>query len=296
MKLSVIIPVYNGEKTLMPLMESLKNQSLESDRFEVLFIDNGSVDKTKQIIENSIKVNNGLNFIYKFFNDKKSSYSARNIGIKASNHQVLVFTDADCVPEKSWLSNIYEYYLRNPQDIIISGKVDLQISDQKNMWEVFDKNSNMQNENKIKNQSAATANLSVPKRAFHDVGFFLDVTSGGDIEWTQRASKTGYTLVYNSEVIVNHPCRKSYNEIKIKLERHAFGYGEKVIKENKSVLIGTLKQFFRIFYIVTNFRISRQLYGNIGFQNLVLFNIYFQIIRGYQFISFIKGVKSAKQN
>lgn len=295
MKLSIIIPIYNGETTLDNLLVSLLYQSLERDKFEVLFIDNGSVDKTKQIIENSIKEYDSLNFKYIFFNDKKSSYSARNIGIKNSSNKILVFTDADCVPDRKWLQNIYHYYQRNSHNIIISGKVNLQVSDPGNIWEVFDKNSNMQNERKIKKQSAATANIAVPKKAFYDVGFFLDVTSGGDIEWTQRASCNGYKLLYNPNIVVNHPCRKSYKDINIKMQRLAFGYGEKVIKERKSIIIGTLKQFLRMFYIITNIRISRKLNCSFNLREILIFNFYFQTIRFYQFISFMKGIRNAKQ-
>ncbi|MGF1586956.1 MAG: glycosyltransferase [Bacteroidales bacterium] len=296
MKLSIIIPIYNGEATLDKLFRGLVNQSLKRDKFEVLFIDNGSVDNTRQIIENLMRDYNNLNYKYIFFNDKKSSYSARNIGIKNSNYQILAFTDADCVPDRLWLQNIYSYYQINPHNNIVSGKVNLQVSDPGNIWEVFDKNSNMQNERKIKKQSAATANIAVPKKAFYDVGFFMDVTSGGDIEWTQRASRNGYKLFYNPDIIVNHPCRKSYNEIKTKMQRLAFGYGEKVVKERKSIIIGTLKQFLRMFYIITNLRISKRLISNFSIIKILSFNLYFQTIRLHQFTSFIKGIRNAKQS
>ena len=48
-KVSVIIPVYNAEKSLAECMESLVRQSLEKDAFEVIAIDDGSKDKSVEI-------------------------------------------------------------------------------------------------------------------------------------------------------------------------------------------------------------------------------------------------------
>ena len=48
-KVSVILPSYNREKTLLKTFESIRKQSIFND-IEVIFVDDGSVDKTYEII------------------------------------------------------------------------------------------------------------------------------------------------------------------------------------------------------------------------------------------------------
>ncbi len=49
MKISVIIPVYNGEKTLTDCLRALKMQSMPAEQFEVIVVNDGSTDKSAEI-------------------------------------------------------------------------------------------------------------------------------------------------------------------------------------------------------------------------------------------------------
>ena len=51
MKLSIIIPVYNAEQYLKKCLESVFQQNLKLEDFEVICINDGSTDKTQQILE-----------------------------------------------------------------------------------------------------------------------------------------------------------------------------------------------------------------------------------------------------
>lgn len=50
MNLSVIIPVYNQEKIVLKTLNSLFNQSISQDDYEVIVVDDGSTDKTEKIL------------------------------------------------------------------------------------------------------------------------------------------------------------------------------------------------------------------------------------------------------
>ncbi|MDB7100869.1 glycosyltransferase family 2 protein [Enterococcus mundtii] len=85
---SVIIPVYNGEKTIYSTLMSCLRQTYSE--FEVLVIDNLSTDKTKQIVQkiSDERIN------YKYIEQKGRSH-ARNIGITLAKNKYLLFLDAD---------------------------------------------------------------------------------------------------------------------------------------------------------------------------------------------------------
>ncbi|QFP79107.1 glycosyltransferase family 2 protein [Latilactobacillus graminis] len=87
---SVIIPVYNGEKTVERAIRSCLNQTYQS--LEVLAIDNGSVDQSVQIIENLCKADKRVKLVKL---TKKGRSNARNVGLDQANGEFIQFLDAD---------------------------------------------------------------------------------------------------------------------------------------------------------------------------------------------------------
>ena len=88
--ISVVIPVYNAEKFLDKCLFSLKYQTFP--RFEVLCVDDGSTDRSIEIIKRYVK----SDFRFKFFSQKHQFAGvARNLGIKKAKGEYLLFLDAD---------------------------------------------------------------------------------------------------------------------------------------------------------------------------------------------------------
>jgi glycosyltransferase involved in cell wall biosynthesis len=101
MKISVIIPMYNSSKTIVSTLDSIKKQTILP--FEVIIIDDGSMDESVAIVEDFIFNNSSLNIhLVKKANGGVSS--ARNIGIKIANGDWIALLDSDDV----WLPNKLE--------------------------------------------------------------------------------------------------------------------------------------------------------------------------------------------
>lgn len=90
LKLSIIIPVYNAQKYISQCLNSIINQTFKD--FEVLLIDDGSIDDSKKIIEDFTKLDSRIKYIYQ---NNKGVSAARNLGIKHSLGKYIAFVDAD---------------------------------------------------------------------------------------------------------------------------------------------------------------------------------------------------------
>ena len=77
----------------------MKNQS--SKNYEIIVVDDGSKDNTLNIV----KKFRGVKLIKQIH---KGPASARNLGVKHSKGGVVLFTDADCVPNKDWINNMVQ--------------------------------------------------------------------------------------------------------------------------------------------------------------------------------------------
>lgn len=96
-KLSVIIPVYNGETYLTKCVDSVLNQNYTGE-VEIILVDDGSTDKSLSICNYYATKDNRIKVIHK---ENGGAGSARNVGIIASSGDYIAFLDAD----DFWIEN-----------------------------------------------------------------------------------------------------------------------------------------------------------------------------------------------
>lgn len=89
-KISVIIPVYNSENSIKRAIESIQKQSMRN--WELIIIDDGSIDETANICKNLTYYDNRIKY---FYQENSGPSAARNKGIMLSNGKYLAFLDAD---------------------------------------------------------------------------------------------------------------------------------------------------------------------------------------------------------
>ncbi|RCW42724.1 glycosyltransferase [Paenibacillus prosopidis] len=114
-KVSVIIPVYNAEKYIVECIQSLLNQTLQACEF--IFVNDGSVDKSKSIIED-YQLHDGR---IKLINQENQGVSAaRNAGLQAALGEYVGFVDADDYIEKDMYETLYHAAIERNCDVVIS--------------------------------------------------------------------------------------------------------------------------------------------------------------------------------
>ncbi len=113
-KISIVIPCYNIADSIDICIESIRNQTYEN--FEALFIDDGSTDRTRDVILESIQDDDRMKYIFK---ENGGVSSARNLGIEHATGEYICFVDSDDYVEKDFLKGLYDNLIKNNSDISI---------------------------------------------------------------------------------------------------------------------------------------------------------------------------------
>lgn len=111
---SVVIPVYNGEETIIDALESVKKQIAVSSIVQIIVIDDGSTDNTNKIIQN-YKMENSQLPIEIIRQDNRGVSSARNEGLKLAEGEWIAFLDSDDEWHDNRLSRQFEIIIQNPE-------------------------------------------------------------------------------------------------------------------------------------------------------------------------------------
>jgi glycosyltransferase involved in cell wall biosynthesis len=116
MKVSIIVPVYNGYDFLGKCLDSLINQVYKN--IEIIVIDDCSTDKTKEVIK---EYTNKDKRIIAFYQSKNKGVSAaRNVGIKASTGDYLMFVDSDDALTKEAIRRMVDVANKYDSDLVDS--------------------------------------------------------------------------------------------------------------------------------------------------------------------------------
>ncbi|WP_081868447.1 glycosyltransferase [Flavimarina sp. Hel_I_48] len=118
LQVSIIIPMYNVSHFLKTCVESVLDQHMDDNAFEVLMIDDGSPDDSKIVAE---KLAEKHAFINVFSQENKGLGGARNTGIKNASGKYLVFLDADDILISDQLLDIIQIAQVNALDILEFG-------------------------------------------------------------------------------------------------------------------------------------------------------------------------------
>ncbi len=114
MRVSVIIPTYNHSNLLKYTLSSLTDQDFPTREYEVIVIDNGSSDDTRQVVES---YKDKLNIKYHIQEDKEVKVTlARNEGIKRARGDLLVFIDTGIVVGNTFVRTHFNAHDVNEPD------------------------------------------------------------------------------------------------------------------------------------------------------------------------------------
>lgn len=118
MLISVIMPVYNSAKYLDKSIQSIKNQTY--DTWELIIVDDGSTDKSANIIEEYSGIDSRIKPIYQ---ENTGPGAARNSALNKARGEYIVFVDSDDYVDSDYLEEINKCYEHTRCDVIFTNVV-----------------------------------------------------------------------------------------------------------------------------------------------------------------------------
>jgi glycosyltransferase involved in cell wall biosynthesis len=221
--ISLIVPVYNDSVGIAATLQSALSQSYHD--FEILVVDNGSTDDTRDVIRNYTQDHDHIHLLVE--DEIQGSYAARNKGIQHADGDVLAFIDADETVDADWLETALQ--AMNEQDADYLGcNVELTLPEETlvgryNARTGFPVKQYLETEH-----YAPTCALLVRREVFEDVGpFDARLISGGDREFGERVHDAGYEQGYTADATVYHPARTDFASLAKKNFRVGRGFCQK---------------------------------------------------------------------
>ena len=118
--LSIIVPVYNVERYIRSCFETIFKQGLKSDEYEVIIVNDGTKDRSMEMIEDIIKQHNNISVI----NQENQGLSvARNNGICAAKGEYIFMPDPDDLLTEKSLDLLLDIAIKTKADLVVSDYV-----------------------------------------------------------------------------------------------------------------------------------------------------------------------------
>lgn len=198
-RFSVIVPAFNAELTLPACLKALREQSVPQSDYEVIVVDDGSSDDTSKIAKQY-----NVKCIYQ---TNRGPAAARNRGVSEAEGEIVLFTDADCIPDRNW---IYEMALPFEDSKVMGVKGayktrQTQLAARFAQAEFEDRYDLLQQHasiDMIDTYSAAFRKDIFEKMDGFDEGF--PVANNEDTEFSYRLAAAGYKMVFNPRAFVYH--------------------------------------------------------------------------------------------
>ena len=224
-RVSIIIPIYNGEANLPALLNCLRSQTYPFHLSEFLLVNNNSSDGTADILKTAAgeASTSGIKLYTLTENQIQSSYAARNQGIRAAQGEILVFTDVDCRPQPNWLERLIQPFI-NPKVAIVAGEIEglpgtTLLENHAQKIGVLSQKFTLEHPFCPYGQ---TANLAIRKNILSKVGLFRPyLTTGGDADICWRILReTDGEIKFAADAIVRHRHRDNLTDFRNQWRRY----------------------------------------------------------------------------
>jgi len=281
LKISAIISTFNRDSFLPGLFDSLKDQTLPHDQFEIIIVNNNSSDSTEKLSLDFINNSSGIKVRY-FTEPNQGLSFARNRGIKESAGDLVTFIDDDALPAKDFLEKTVFFFDEHPGAGAAGGKILLRFMDKSPGW--YNRflspllgYFNYGDRTRIFRDNYFRGSNMTFRRTLFDTftpfdtrlgRFGTTLTGGEEKELFYRMKNKGVQLWYIADAIVYHlvPAERTTVDF-IRKQAEGTGRGKRIqaqIEGNLSILKALISEdlrwgasvFISLFYFIT-FRFSK---------------------------------------
>jgi cellulose synthase/poly-beta-1,6-N-acetylglucosamine synthase-like glycosyltransferase len=213
MSISVVIPAYNVEPTIGACLDALLAQISTGD--EIIVVDDGSRDKTRAVAQAR-----GVRVIAQ---ENRGAAAARNMGAENARGDVVLFIDADCVPEKNWIQA-----MRAPfADPEIVGACGMKQTKQRGIVPRFiqlEFDYRYDNERQRRYIDFVDSGTAAYRREvfLRNGGFDARLSDAEDVDLSYRLAERGYKMAFAADAVVYDQHPESFAEYLRRKFEYAF--------------------------------------------------------------------------
>lgn len=246
-EISVAVCTYNRADVLPTCLESLSNQTISNELFEVLIIDNNSTDDTKKIADDFCQKHNNFRYI---FEEKQGHSQARNRAIAEAKGKYLAYIDDDETVNREFAQSIIDCFNETDADVIGAQLFTWVDSPKKPVFynaKIYDFDLGTERKQMTPpgfDFGFGCGHSCFKKSLFDEVGLFSEnfgvvngkLQMGEDSEMGYRLLKAGKVFYYEPKMKVRHKLRPKELEFIGSLKR-SFNTGKgigKIIKNDIS--------------------------------------------------------------
>ncbi len=234
MNVSIIIPNYNGEKLLKKNLPEVFKAAVnyKNGEVEIIFVDDGSIDKSTTFIKSQISKLKTQNFELKLLkNQKNLGFSSTvNHGAREAKGDILVLLNTDVIPEKNFLEPLIEHFKDN--DVFAVGCMDKSVEDNQvilrgrgiGKWQrgflVHERGEVNKNNTLWVSGGSGAFRKSIWDK-LSGLNELYNPFYYEDIDLSYRALKSGYKLLFEPDSVALHEhqkgiIRRKYSNFKVK--------------------------------------------------------------------------------
>lgn len=218
---SIIIPLYNRPQEIKELLSTLCKQTYT--QFEVLVIEDGSVNDAKEIVASF----NGQLDVKYFFKENSGQGFARNYGFERAKGDYFIIFDSDILVPADYLEIVKDYLYEHRldayggPDAAHESFTPLQKAISYAMTSPFTTGGIRGNKKHIGQFHPRSFNMGVSREVYQKVGGFVLTRLGEDIEYSIRIHENGFKIGLIPAAKVYHKRRTSFKQFYKQL--HFFG-------------------------------------------------------------------------
>lgn len=220
MLVSFCVIAYNEEKAISSLFNDIRNQDYPHDKIEVIFVNAMSEDRTRQLMEEFSKENNGFRRVVVLDNPKKIQAAGWNVAIKEAKGDIIMRIDAHTVIPKEFVSKNVECIQSGEN---VSGGPRPNIAEEDTPWKhtlllaersMFGSSIAPYRKGHHKSYVKSVFHGAYRREVFEKAGLFNEnLGRTEDNEMHYRIREAGYKICYNPKIISYQHTRNTWSSM-----------------------------------------------------------------------------------
>ena len=225
---SVIIPTHNRSAILRKALTAYQDQDYPSHLFDIVVVDDGSADETRNVVERFSR--EGRLQVFYYYQDNQGPAGARNLGIRSCRGEIALIVNDDTIPSRNLISrHVDDHRLYRDEYYAVLGlftwSPELRVTP---FMRWLENGGPQSSYGKIKRQWAHwsqlwTCNISFKKRFLTRGGMFdedFTFAAWEDVELGYRLNRLGLKLLYDSKALAYHYHPTSLASVIERMKKH----------------------------------------------------------------------------